>query len=136
MNTFQLVSIPVPKTAAGTVSAGMLAWSLPQGGIIDTSYGIKWNPDTSVTANDTNYSTYTLTRYRAASGTTLAARPTTVAGTGFTAYTPTAMTVDAGATGKNLEVATGDLLVIGKAESGSGQAGGGCVSFRVILRRD
>jgi len=133
---FMLVSIPVPKTAAGTVSSGMVGWPIPQGGIIDTSYGIKWNPDTSVTANDTNYSTYTLTRYRAATGSTLATRATTVAGTGFTANTITGMTLDAAAVGKVLEVQTGDTFKIDKAESASGQPGGGCCTFRVILRHD
>lgn len=131
------VSISVPYTAAGTASRGMDGWSSPVGGRIDIDYGFKITPDTSVATNGTDYTTYTLARYRAGSATTLATFTTNSSGgAALTQWTDSSMTAGAAATGTGLEVAAGDTFVVTKAESGSGKNGGALVKFRVIESRN
>lgn len=74
-------------------------------------------PSAAVTANGTNYSIYTLTRYTAgATGTSVATR--SWAATDSVAETPEAMTVSA--TAANLILAAADTLSMVKSVGGSG----------------
>lgn len=76
-------------------------------------------PSANITADGTNYSIYTLTRYTAgASATTVATR--TWAATDSVASTPEAMTLSA--TAANLLLAADDTLNVVKTHGGSGLA--------------
>lgn len=74
-------------------------------------------PSAAITANGTNYSDYTLTRYTAgASGTTVATR--SWAATNSVAETPESMTLSG--TAANLLLSSGDTLSVVKSVGGTG----------------
>lgn len=77
----------------------------------------------ALTANDTNYTTLTL---KNGSTSLITARPTTVAGTGFTAGEVESQAVLAAA-GADLVIEPGAAIVFEKTDSGSGVAFNGAV---------
>ncbi|MFZ9292212.1 MAG: hypothetical protein ACO26C_06710 [Ilumatobacteraceae bacterium] len=132
---YEEINIQAPYTAAGTASRGQWGWTVPNGLRIDTST-IRLVPDTSVTTDGTNYTTYTLSRYRSGSATTIATFTTNSSGgAALTQWTPAAMTLDAGATGTKLDIVQYDTLVLTKAESGSGKNGGAIVMLMATADR-
>jgi hypothetical protein len=132
---YEEISIQIPYTAAGTASRGQFGWAGPVGLRIQTDY-VKIQADTAVATHATDYSTYTVKRYRAGTPTTLFTFTTNSSGgAALTQWTPSSMTVDAGATGTALELIQGDTLVAEKTESGSGKAGGATIFFCAIEDR-
>ena len=63
---YEEINIQVPYTAAGTASRGQWYNASPVAVRIDTA-SIKIIPDTAVTTDGTNYTTYTLSKNRAGS---------------------------------------------------------------------
>lgn len=79
--------------------------------------GVTFVPSAAITADGTNYSTYTLTRYTAgASGTTVATRAWSA--TNSVNETPEAMTLSG--TAANLLLAVNDTLSMVKTHAGTG----------------
>lgn len=120
--------MPTPSEARGVLTAWCYVPSQATLGTVDNwpvwrapnkvqITGVTFIPSAAITANATNYSVYTLTRYTAgASGTTVATR--TWAATDSAAETPEAMTLSA--TAANLILATGDTLSVVKTVGASG----------------
>lgn len=81
---------------------------------------VTWIPAAAITADDTDYFTLTLrNRGQSGAGSTLAAQRS-YAATNSAAFTAEAMTLSG--TASDLRVAAGDVLTIGKVNSGSGLA--------------
>lgn len=101
------------QATAGTIDN----WPIFQALYDCTITAISFVPSAAITADGTNYSVYTATRYTAgASGTTVATR--SWAATNSVAETPEAMTLSA--TAANLVLAAADTLSIVKTVGGTG----------------
>lgn len=125
---YEEINVDVPYTAAGTASRGQWMNTKPVALRLDLST-LRIQPDTAVSTDGTNYSTYTVKRYRAGTGTTLATFTTnSTGGAALTQWTPASMTLNAAATGTALELIQYDSIVVDKAESGSGKNGGALIS--------
>lgn len=134
MSLYEEVNIQVPNTAAGTASRGQWYNTTPHAYRVDLT-SLKIIPDTSVTTDGTNYTTYTLSRNRSATLVTLATFTTNSSGgAALTQWTAAAMTA-AAVSGTSLEIIQGDGLVVTKAESGSGKNGGALVSLHLLADR-
>lgn len=112
-------SMNIPSIAAGTDDDRHYAhgqageWKLT-----DAS----WTPSTAVTANDTNFTTYTLKQ----GANTLASFDTTISGGSLVAGTPVTFSLSGGV---NLEFGATDALNLNFADGGSGQIKDGSLSL-------
>lgn len=118
----------IVKLRVNTTTAGSDTWV----NLHDCRFRIvevKLVPNIASTANDTNYAS--VRPYKALGTDTplAAARVTTVAGGGFVAQTPEAVTVTA--TGKGTEIGPGELIHITQAAGGSGVAHDVCYLFEL-----
>lgn len=108
------VTAYVPSQATAGTDDNWPVWQAPLKCKITA---VNFVPSAAITANGTNFSTYTLTRYTAgASGATVASRAWSA--TDSVAETPEAMTLSG--TAANLLLAVDDTLSVVKTHGGSG----------------
>lgn len=111
--TLQVTAYVPSQATAGTVD-NWPVWRAPLKCVVTA---VSFVPSAAITANGTNYSDYTLTRYTAgASGTTVATR--SWAATNSVAETPEALTLSG--TAANLLLAVDDTLSVVKSVGGTG----------------
>lgn len=111
--TLQAVAYVPSQATAGTDDN----WPVWQAPLKCQITAVKFVPSANITANGTNYSTYTLTRYTAgASGATVATRAWSA--TDSVAETPEALTLSG--TAANLLLAADDTLSVVKTHAASG----------------
>lgn len=111
--TLQVVAY-VPSQATANTVDNWPVWQAPAKCQVTS---VKFVPSANITANGTNYSTYTLTRYTAgASGATVATRAWSA--TDSVAETPESMTLSG--TAANLLLAVDDTLSVVKTVAASG----------------
>jgi hypothetical protein len=113
--TLQVVNYAPSQATAGT-DDNWPVWQAPLKCVITS---VNFVPSAAITADGTNYSVYTLTKYTAgASGATVATRSWIA--TNSVAKTPEAMTLSG--TAANLLLAADDTLEIVKTHGGTGLA--------------
>jgi hypothetical protein len=113
--TRQIVCYAPSQATAGTDDS----WPVWQANLKCTITAVNFVPSANITADGTNYSIYTLTRYTAGGTATTVATRSWIA-TNSTNHTPEAMALSG--TAANLTLAADDTLEIVKTHGGTGLA--------------
>lgn len=124
--TERMLVSPLQAGTDATVSHSVI-YPFSSPGYISAAY---LEPDTAITANDTNYMTFSVS----ANSTTIASRATTTAGGNVVADTPESMTMASGVRDK-AELSQGEVITVAATKSGTGPAYSGRIVIVVTLDR-